>query len=473
MFSHIDWPHINWAKALAWLVLGPISLALLLYMWLLAANARDRRPSDAARVMEQILRSVPSVPDAQNGYIFVMGFDVARNGDPRALGVRRIAWARHLAAHPEEPERPTLPSDRDDFKLGRSDAVNRLSETCHNVTPQCVQALTQAGDTAHDWLESDQWLRDRYGELIAHPDWAVNVPFTTRTRLPPYRLVLDGQTAFLAKAWELAATGDAHAVRDLLNADAHFWRGVLARSEILITKMIAVSALNRHFAWANLALRRLPSHAVKDAVPQEWMIPFTDEERSLRLALAGEWAFSDHVTRDLLEQPVGPGITDPAEAGALPRIAWRLARPALQPQDSSNRLAKLMLAVLKALDAPYRNYPDVLQQVRALERDASDEHPAFSRPFNLIGDTMLAWGEGTFGNYAVRVADLEGIRRLALLTTDLRSRAVDAAQVPKALADSELRNPYTDKPFNWSEKESATVFTGLEHGERRRHAFPY
>jgi hypothetical protein len=97
----------------------------------------------------------------------------------------------------------------------------------------------------------------------------------------------------------------------------------------------------------------------------------------------------------------------------------------------------------------------------------------FSRMFNVTGDVMFAWGRTKYGGYGARVADLEGVRRLAAVTAALRGRGVSAADVAKALADSDLHDPYTDKPFAWDEKEGAIVFTGLEPGERRRHAISY
>ena len=78
-----------------------------------------------------------------------------------------------------------------------------------------------------------------------------------------------------------------------------------------------------------------------------------------------------------------------------------------------------------------------------------------------------------YGQYGARVADVEGVRRAAVLATTLRSRGVAAADVPAQLAASEIRMPYTNGPFAWDLKEGAIVFTGLEASERARHDIKY
>lgn len=276
----------------------------------------------------------------------------------------------------------------------------------------------------------------------------------------------------LATALQHAVAGEASQVRDLLDEDIRFWRLVLAHSENLATKLTAVTALNRHFIWAGIMLKVLPDSAVAQAVPPQWKIPLSDAERTLRLSLAGEWRLANRRIEEYLERPLWPGVSESEHPG-LNRFAWRLARPALKPQDYSNRLATLTLRVLKELDAPYNDYPEALQRARAAQRDVEQEHPPFDRVFNAVGDMLSTWPAGILGQHATRVADVEGIRRLALVMAELRSHSVAATGVSAALAASSLRNPYTDKPFGWIAKDGLIVFVGLDSKNRRRYAFVY
>jgi hypothetical protein len=52
----------------------------------------------------------------------------------------------------------------------------------------------------------------------------------------------------------------------------------------------------------------------------------------------------------------------------------------------------------------------------------------------------------------------------ALVAVTLRAANVDPANVAAALAASSLRDPYTNRPFEWNEKDGAVVFRGLELG---------
>ena len=85
---------------------------------------------------------------------------------------------------------------------------------------------------------------------------------------------------------------------------------------------------------------------------------------------------------------------------------------------------------------------------------------------NLAGD----WG---FADYPMRVASVEAMRRAALLTVQLRSHGVATAQVPEALRESELRNPFDLQAFHWSEEEQAVVHEGKEKSSVKRHVYLY
>jgi hypothetical protein len=86
---------------------------------------------------------------------------------------------------------------------------------------------------------------------------------------------------------------------------------------------------------------------------------------------------------------------------------------------------------------------------------------------------MFAVSAPDFTSYAVRVADLEGIRRTALLATELRNQHIPSDLVGQYLRDAQDRNPYNGEPFVWDDAADAIVFTGLESGERGQHSLLY
>ena len=74
----------------------------------------------------------------------------------------------------------------------------------------------------------------------------------------------------------------------------------------------------------------------------------------------------------------------------------------------------------------------------------------------------------------MRVGSIEGMRRAALLTAQLRERGVPLDAMAKELSGAELRNPFDGKPFEWSEEEQAVVYAGPDaERDRKRHPYFY
>lgn len=261
-------------KTVGWLVGGAIGLVVAVYVLLLLINLRDQPPSEFAQRLEAIYRNRPEVADADNGYIYAMGFPVAPDADPQAAGLQRLAWLRHRAEHPEDWMQP---DPLQSFEPTSSPAAKRIFDACGWSSDNCDTALEAADATLPEWFTAEQWRVDRYRTLLARPGWLETLPPDVTTPLPAYAPVLQAQRLLLARAYYLAGQRDANGVREILEQDVRFWRTVLATSDILISRMIAVAALARHFNMGNLALRRLPPEMQLAAMPEAWRSPLTKE----------------------------------------------------------------------------------------------------------------------------------------------------------------------------------------------------
>jgi hypothetical protein len=62
---------------------------------------------------------------------------------------------------------------------------------------------------------------------------------------------------------------------------------------------------------------------------------------------------------------------------------------------------------------------------------------------------------------------------LSQRASELRGQRVATGQLAQKLAKAPARNPYTGQSFVWDASAKAVVFTGLEKGERGRHALFY
>lgn len=443
-------------------------LLLLVYAVVLAINWNDRPPSEIAEELEASYRDRAHVDEADNGYVYMLGFSVGVAQDPSYWGKERIAWARRLYNRPRAAPGDAYPGEDYEYKAARSPSVEALSRACQTADAACFDALSNEQGVS-EWLATEAWLLERYRTLIGHPAWFEAVPFDARAPFPPYLQVLEGQRLLFVRAWQLAGQGNASAVRTLLEEDVRFWREVLADADILVTKMVATSALRRHFAGANLVLQRFPPDGVMAGVPELWKEPISDQERSLLRCLTGEWKFATTTLEQAKERDTNALATFGDET--IPqRLLWTLLKPTLQRQDFSNRYAALVTSLAATLDVPYMQFPAAVQRAKRIEQQAANGTPS-GKIYNPIGDLTFSSRGEEFSTYAAAVADLEGVRRIALLSAQLRQQGLHPQQVASKLSDAVNPGPY-GKPLRWDASEQAIVFTGLLPGERGRYTMP-
>lgn len=461
-------------KFVKWSVVGIIALALLAYGVMYLINWSDQQPSPAAQKMAALYSDRPAVAEQDNAFVTAMGFTAPQGQDPRQRGAERIAWFASLSGQPAgmpvvEPERPAF-----DPVATRSAVIQKVYADCGKVDAACAAVLAANVQGIAEWTEINGWLLARYQAMLAQPVWLETVPFEYNTPVPSYSVILDTQRMLLLRTWLLAQQGDAAGVRGLLDADIQFWRNVSASSGSVLTKTVASVALVRHFTWGNLALRLLPPEQATAAMPESWLQPLSSEERSLRRSLAGEWKGLDVMLHKLKD---GEGAPVELESGGfdgrVERLVWFASRPFLQPQDSSNRYADYLTRLADTLDVPYAEFAHALTQAKHLENEANELAEPVHRPYNIVGDVLSAVAVPTFSGYAGRVYDVEGVRRAGLLAVQLRGRGIAGQDVAVHLADADLRNPYSEQPFTWSEAEKSLVFDGMVEGERGHYAMLY
>jgi hypothetical protein len=186
---------------------------------------------------------------------------------------------------PLDTKRDPLPSSKT-YRHKRPPKVAALAEACRPDSNGCFAAFNAGGATYEEWLHTDRWLLERYQALIAHAAWR-EVAWTDQNMpMPSYLTGIDGQLFLLLQVQALARSGEWSRARQLLNDDLSFWRMVLASSDMLITKMMATVAVNRHFKLGSMILRTVPVGMSSNVVPTQWSIPMSDAERSMDLGPA-------------------------------------------------------------------------------------------------------------------------------------------------------------------------------------------
>lgn len=452
------------ARIFGWLLGGVFGLAIVAYVVLLLANLRDRSPAPEIAELKSLQDLAAPVVSEGNSYLYMLGFASPPEADPMALGLERYQWMAR--------ERPPFGDENDplgddfDYRSLRSEVVAGLAGACSDPVAECIQALSSGGEAIEEWLTVEGWLLDRYRTLIRMRTLREAVPFGVLAPLPSYGVMFDGQRLLMADAWKSAVEANGEAVRIALSEDLRYWRMALAHSDALITKMVAIAAISGHFKRGNLILRRLPPAIRAEGIPLSWREPISDAERSMKRTFAGEWSYFDASMRRMIHD-----VRDfSSELSVLDRFVSLMMLPFWKHQDNANRLARAMIDLGDAFDVPYAEIPEAIETAKRMSDSA---RKPFSRLYNLTGDLFAFVSYRTFSDYAARVNDLEGIRRIALLAAEIRADGVLERDVAQRILISDITNPYTNRPFGWDDGKNTIIFQGLEPGSRSKHEVTY
>ncbi|WP_237065811.1 hypothetical protein [Microbulbifer guangxiensis] len=431
-------------KRLVWLISLPVVLLLGTYVAALIINLEDASPSPVAQQMRALVVERPKLDEASNAYVAALGFDGEKGASAQEWGRKKLDWLSSVTGNANEVDYGDTP--------GETWSVSRDRDPRFRVFASDPDAFLSTDDAMlADWVADEAWLLDRYLTLTGYPHWRGGIPRNAAEPFVPFSDVMEGQKLLMGKAMLAAAAGNGDEVSALLERDLRFWRMVLAESELLITKMVAGAAVGRHFQLGNEILRRLAESDSPDVsgVPEAWREPLTVEERSLQRVMAGEWLYGNRVLKDILE------------SGEYEPMLSLLMKPLFQPQDLENRRAETLARWGAPLEVPLEDLTAALESTR---RQLDNQGRGLGL-YNLPGRLLTSWEVGLpeYEEYVVRVADLEGVRRAALLAAQLR--AGNPAE------ESGLVNPYTGEPLPL-ENGSIVKFIGLAKGERGRHDFP-
>ena len=454
-------------KILGWLLLATILLVLLLYLVLVAINWNDEAPSASALRFEQIVADRPVVSAEDNAVVYLLGFNVAADGDPVEAGDKRLKWLESL----DDTNRAQDPL-RDDLGFQRegSPVVMHLRDACaqDGDRAQCASVFESI---ARDWQPNDvdALALRRYEALLTRRAWRDVVPVDVATPLPGYSSVMHAQRLYLLRLAQWAAQGRMDEVREGLAADFAFWRTAVPGADHLIAQMIAVAALRQHFSLTNLILRGLSPEQATRSLPADWSREFSAPERSMLRVMAGEAAFFKatmvNARHQVLLDDVGGGSE---QASVVSRWADRLSDPMFKLQATVNARDDIYLRLCEAFSVPMNRYLEVQQ---SWHRHSGKPASSF---YNPVGGIVLSADDASsYVQYALRVASVEGMRRAALLAVQLHTQGVAPDSVGGLIDNSDLRDPYTEKPFEWNVERHSVIFTAPEDHRWRRSEFFY
>ncbi|WP_374582085.1 hypothetical protein [Pseudoduganella sp.] len=422
-------------------VMGLVLLAVLSLLVLVLINSRDEKPSAATLSLTKIADSAPSINDTENAFIYVMGFDAPDDVEPMPAGVAKVAQLRSFMAAAGTHDLPPSSGNARPNAEKRDPQLNQLAAVCKNDNRGCASEIQRSVEHIEHWMQAHAKLIQRYESLLEFRQWHELWPSDPRTPHAPFRQVLEAQRLALLKAWLRADKGDQSGSVQLLEKDLQFWRMVLRESSSVIVKTIAARGLEQHFALGNLVSRRI------QAAPHGWQVPFSQSERSMAKVMANEWKFFN-----LHMQQAASELAGESKWSALP------GQFTFQPQATSNTHAEHMLGLAKVFDLEVAAIPAAVAKLA--------ESTSHSRIYNPVGNVLVEVGDPQlFAKYGYQVADLEGMRRMALLASQLRREGATAEGVLAGTGTSKLRDPYDGSSYAWIQ-ESGTLAFHRPHSRR-------
>lgn len=396
-----------------------------------AVNWRDAAPSAEARALTATLAARPVVADADNGYLDALGFAAQAGVEPHALGLERRAWLRARQPSGDASAPVRFPRRDVDPRDALEPAMRGLLDACRMPERACIAALATRGARTPLLPGALRPITERYRVLLTRTGWREEPMTDVAAPLPGYQHLLTGQQAHMLATLDMARGGDAAMVRERLQADAVFWRGVLGDADSLVAKLIAATAVERNARWSVLAIGTLPPEVRAGAVPASLAIPLTVRERSLRLALAGEWAGTRRMVATM--------------EGGQETLAYK-------PQDTANRMAAAFVALASASELP-------VDRVRTASRQVADDAPRRGPwLYNPAGRILADIARPAYIDYAVRIGDVESARAAAHARAGLLVADIAPDAMANALAAGLWRDAYTRRPFGWDAAHRCVPF---------------
>jgi len=391
-------------KLLLKMVASFLALLVLLIAFVFFINREDKPPSESVIELQRIAAASTPVKDRDNAFVYVMGFSASDNADVMADGAARVEKMRKSIEAPGSTE----------FQRDPAQLIERYERL----------------------LEFKQWHEVRQGD--------------PRALTAALSQVFEAQRQMYLKALSLEANEDAADCKRMLEKDYRFWRMVLAESASVNVKMIAARSIELHFEMGNLVVRRFQPALTMVAIPDSWREPLSSRERSLAKMMANEWTSYD----------LRP---DGERSGNL--VSMLFGSFLYQPQATSNSNADRMLRIVGLYDRDSAAIPQAVATFLATygtEKKAAADIGVY----NPVGRILLNMeGMDAYTTYGFRVVNLEGMRRVTLLASQLRSSGAKGSDVAEGVLTSDLRDPYDGKEFAWDPEQSALLFSRTLEGK--------
>jgi hypothetical protein len=405
----------------------------------------DEKPDP--ELSREMARPQPEIIEPGNAWIVFLGFESSEGVSPYARGaeiLRKLKGVVLTEKSGEELCKSVVESKSDiSFKgklptfYGTKDGGMLTYAAAH---PDEIAAL----------VRSNRELLTRYESLRTYPRYSEPLDYGYVTPIPKFSPLRNAQrTQFLQLATR-ANHGDIAGALAGVRDDAEFWRFIARNSKTLISKLIALSALNTDLRFAAELGAYRPLNKDEMRIVHDILRPFDNGEISMVETLRGEARYGQR---------------------GLELSTWQKMKKSspekllFKRNATSNRMYAYSKEFISIAELTPRQFADELTRRESTNKST----PRIGLPFlyNSTGEILAIIGIPSFTSYIEKGHNMEGFRRLSWLTVLSCVEKVQPEQMQQFLNShsKDFGNPYTGTPMTWDSKKGSISFTDIS-GER-------
>lgn len=419
---------------------------IIFYVLLFAGLALyDERPDP--ELAREMARPLPEVIEQGNAWIAFLGLTAQEGVSPYIYGEKKI---RDLKASIQAGKNESEVFASSGNKNSELSFQGKLPSFYSRKDDGLLAYAMAHPDIVYSLCSNNAELLRRYDNLRTYPRYTEPLELGFYAPIPSFSPLRNMQRVKFLSLATKAKQGDLAGALEEVRKDAEFWRFIARNSNILISKIISISAITTdlRFAAELGASRHLNKREME--IIQDILKPFDNGEISLVETFRGETRYS----RSVMELTTWRKMK-----------IWAPQKLVLKQNATNNRMYAYVKENIRLAELAPRHYAKELKQ-RELNKT---EIPKIGVPFlyNSIGELLAEIAVPQYSNYIEKGHNLEGLRRLSQLKVLLRQENVPPEQTQQFLnAHAEkLGSPYTDAPMTWDAKKRSISFRSLS-GEK-------
>ncbi|QDF76045.1 MULTISPECIES: hypothetical protein [Shewanella] len=398
----------HFLHALKWILFTLLLIPVGGYLILLLVNLQDSEPSaQASAYLEQVNAEEAALSQhlEHNPYLYAFGFDAPKDDDPMALGLKRYQALKQLDVM-QQPEK-AFPHP---FELPKSTLPTCRSQ--EGYLSECINLLTESNElqlTIKDYA----WLIERYRTLISLRHWQDDTHFNLFINPIPGARLIAAQHLYILNSFLKNRHKPSMFLADI-DQDMRFWLQASTQINLLHNKLMAISILQQNMKLGEALIEQMNRESEDYLLPSLWQRPMPKGVLSLERVKRGEWHYFTKISKAV------SGVDDKADITT--QIVEALLMPLMQPQDTANRYADILIGKTSIKQCPNELSLSTL----------------IGYAYNPMGKFILCSSVPPFEGYQARTNNLESQRQE--LIRRLTANPANSAEMETEVSEDARQN---------------------------------